>query len=249
MLITLSILSIPPYISTSWKNIASLHVEMQLSHPILVVILITGERINIPHLDPASTEAIFAIHAKHLNSEHGISPEKTTPKKSANNLPIQNSFDTSFNFPLETPFNFPLDMDNMRASLQHNPEQSHAQDLPKELLEKITAISKTIGISDPNMIPQPEPHCNCTHCQISRALHAGFEEKQETHEFANPEEEIVSEEDLKFRTWDINQTGDKLFIVQNPLDSKEHYSVYLGEPIGCTCGQKHCEHVRAVLNS
>ncbi len=249
MLITSSILSIPPYISTSWKNIASLHVEMHISHPILIVILSTGAHINIPHLDPASMEAIFAMHAKHIESEHDIAPLKAPPKKPANNSPTQNSLPASFHFPLETPFNFPLNLDNMGISLQHTPEQAHAPDLPKELIDKITTLAKTIGISDPNMIPQPEPHCNCTYCQISRALHAGFVEQQEPNKLTNTEEEIVSEEDLKFRTWDINQKGDKLFIVQNPLDSKEHYSVYLGEPIGCTCGQKHCEHVRAVLNS
>ncbi|MBS0653709.1 MAG: hypothetical protein JSR39_09350 [Verrucomicrobia bacterium] len=249
MLITPSILSIPPYISTSWKSIASLHVEMQLSHPVLVVTLTTGARINIPHLDNISIEAIFANHAKHLELEQGSAPEKLPPKKPAAPSPAKDTLASSFSFPLETPFNAPLNnLDHMGAVLQHNPEQSDAPDLPKELIQKITGLSKTIGISDPNMIPQPEPHCNCTHCQIARALHAGFE-AHEPEQIANEEEEIVSEEDLKFRTWDINQTGDKLFIVQNPLDAKEHYSVYLGEPIGCTCGEKHCEHVRAVLNS
>ncbi len=249
MLITSSILSIPPYISTSWKNIASLHVEMQPSHPVLVVILTAGARINIPNLDPTSIETIFAIHAKHLESEQGIALIKSPPKKLSNIPPIQNPLPASFSFPFEIPFNSPLNIDNMGTALQHNPEQSDAPNLPKELIEKITSLSKTIGINDPNMIPQPEPHCNCTHCQISRALRAGFEIQQEPEQTACIEEEIVSEEDLKFRTWDINQTGEKLFIVQNPLDFKEHYSVYLGEPIGCTCGQKHCEHVRAVLNS
>jgi hypothetical protein len=62
-------------------------------------------------------------------------------------------------------------------------------------------------------------------------------------------EELVSDDELKFRTWDISQSNEKLYIVSNPLDDHEHYSVYLGEPIGCTCGQKLCEHVRAVLNN
>lgn len=249
MLITPTILSIPPYISTSWKSIASLHVETQLSHPLLVVTLTTGARINIPHLDTASLEAIFANHAKHLELEQGIVPTKLPPKNPISQTPSgQDDLAASFSFPLETPFNAPLNMDNMGAVLQHNPEQTDAPDLPKELIQKITSLSKTIGITDPNMIPQPEPHCNCTHCQIARALHAGFE-AHDQEQGSKEEDEVVSEEDLRFRTWDINQTGDKLFIVQNPLDPKEHYSVYLGEPIGCTCGEKHCEHVRAVLNS
>ena len=40
-----------------------------------------------------------------------------------------------------------------------------------------------------------------------------------------------------------------LIVVTNPLDANEHYNVFLGDPIGCTCGQKNCEHIRAVLNS
>ncbi|NGX33463.1 MAG: hypothetical protein K1060chlam4_01531, partial [Candidatus Anoxychlamydiales bacterium] len=40
-----------------------------------------------------------------------------------------------------------------------------------------------------------------------------------------------------------------LYRVTNPLDENEHYSVFLKDPIGCTCGKKNCEHVKAVLNS
>ena len=62
-------------------------------------------------------------------------------------------------------------------------------------------------------------------------------------------EEIVSDEELRFKTWEISQTNDKLYLVSNPIDANEHYSVYLGEPVGCTCGEKHCDHIRAVLSS
>ena len=62
-------------------------------------------------------------------------------------------------------------------------------------------------------------------------------------------EEEITEDDLKFRNWDIRQTADKLYAVTNPLDENEHYSVFLGTPLGCTCGEKNCEHIRAVLNS
>ncbi|MGH2612567.1 MAG: hypothetical protein ACRDFB_05905, partial [Rhabdochlamydiaceae bacterium] len=62
-------------------------------------------------------------------------------------------------------------------------------------------------------------------------------------------EEEVSDEDLKFRTWDIKQENDKLYSVTNPLDKKEHYNVFLGKPLGCTCGNKNCEHIQAVLKS
>ena len=59
----------------------------------------------------------------------------------------------------------------------------------------------------------------------------------------------MNEEDLKFRNWEIEQTADKLYIVTNPFDKNEHYSVFLGDPLGCTCGEKNCEHIRAVLTT
>ncbi len=241
MRITPSILSIPPYISTSWKNIASLHVETQDALLILVVTLVNGTRIKVPHLEGPAIETIFSAHTKHLELDQNAFPAKLPTKKPTNFPPAAGAGGVSFAVPIDGELN----MENMGAVLQHNPDQADTPDLPEALLKKVTSLAKTLGIADPNLVPQPEPHCNCVHCQISRAMQAGLE----TEEYPVEEEEEVTAEDLKFRTWDISQTGDKLFIVQNPLDTKEHYSVYLGEPIGCTCGEKHCEHVQAVLNS
>ena len=62
-------------------------------------------------------------------------------------------------------------------------------------------------------------------------------------------EEEVSAADLTFRSWDIKQEADQLYTVTNPLNAKEHYSVFLGEPLGCTCGFKNCDHIQAVLRT
>ena len=43
--------------------------------------------------------------------------------------------------------------------------------------------------------------------------------------------------------------NDKLFTVINKLDQQEKYNVFLGEPVGCTCGKQGCEHMLAVLKS
>ena len=48
---------------------------------------------------------------------------------------------------------------------------------------------------------------------------------------------------------EITQTGDKLFTVVNKLDPQENYHVYLGHPVGCTCGKQGCEHILVVLKS
>jgi hypothetical protein len=87
------------------------------------------------------------------------------------------------------------------------------------------------------------PHCNCFHCQIARVLKPNKEDTQQN------EEQEISAEDLQFEQWIITHTGDQLYSVINKLDDSEQYNVYLGEPIGCTCGQTGCEHLLAVLKS
>ena len=64
-----------------------------------------------------------------------------------------------------------------------------------------------------------------------------------------PTEEKIDDLDLVFRDWEIKELSNNLYTVTNPLDLNEHYNVFLGEPIGCTCGHKNCEHIKAVLQS
>ncbi|HSW85946.1 MAG TPA: hypothetical protein VLG49_00440 [Rhabdochlamydiaceae bacterium] len=251
MRINHKILSIPPYISTSWKNITSLHCEYREEVLVLVVGLNNGTRIEIPQLEASAIEAIFAAHSKFLEQDQtGISQKNHPVPRPSFQAPGNGSpSNEPSSFPSGVPFLQigPAGIENFGSVLQHNPEMSNAPDLPKEMLNKIASISKAVGIDDPNLLPKPEPHCNCFHCQISRAIQLADEGEQPPAE--NAVEEVVSDEDLKFRLWDVAQTSDKLYLVSNPMDSKEHYSVFLGEPIGCTCGEKNCEHVRAVLNS
>jgi hypothetical protein len=241
MKINSKILSIPPFISTSWRNIASLHIENQHPTLILIVTLLSGAHIEVPHLEPTTIEAIFAAHARFLEQEEKTVPSKIPPKAPLN---FQSGVQEQI-FSMELPLKSGLaNMEHFGTLLQHNPEQADSPDLPSDVLEKIAQLSKTLGIDDPNVIPKPEPHCNCMRCQIARAMQKGLGDGVQDRE-----EEIVSDEELKFRTWDVAQTGDKLYLVSNPIDDKEHYNVFLGDPIGCTCGQVHCEHIRAVLNT
>ena len=233
MRINQKILSIPPYISTAWKNVSSLHVESRHSALVLVILLATGTRIEIPGMDPGIIKAIFAAHASFVEMESSPRPLKSDVPKNpflSFGLPVKSDLLEAF--------------DSLGPLLQHNAERSQDPDLPKGLLQKVASLAKTLGLKDSDLIPESEPHCNCMHCQIAKALKQGIEDSvEEVHE------EIVTEEDLKFRSWDISKTGDKLYSVSNPLDIQEQYSVYLGEPVGCTCGSPHCEHIRAVLNS
>lgn len=213
MKIDLQILNIPPYISTSWENIESIYSE-DIN---LIILLKSKQKIKIPNLEKSIVNVIFDTHKKFLEKKNvGIS------------------------FKLPIPLDEIEGINSMNSIMEHNEKEKNARDLPKEILDKITSVFKVMGIEDKESIPKPQPHCNCIHCQISRAIRG---EKKENFE------EEVTEEDLKFRDWDIKQKGDKLYEVTNPINKSENFSVFLGKPLGCTCGQKNCEHIRAVLRS
>ena len=233
------ILSIPPYISTSWKNVVSLHIEKRPPHTVLVIGLVNTSVIEIPNLPPPILEAVFKAHENYLEQE------ASAPQYPKGSMPAP-LFQGSLEDPIAL-FTLPLRIGmetNMGNLLQHNPEAADTPDLPKEVLDKVASFSKAIGFESIENMPKPEPHCNCMHCQILRTLQA----EEVTYE-GDHEEEIITQEDLKFRDWDIQQSGENLYLVTNPLHNDEQFTVYLGSPTGCTCGKKNCEHIHAVLNS
>lgn len=237
MKINKKMLSIPPHLSTSWEHIATL----RLRDTDLVIQLTNGEHVIVSNLKPDILEKIFENHVAFLE-EKGNQPstENTflSPQEAVDHSIASSSESTESLFKIG--FGTP---DSISAAMQHNPALAHAPDLPNEILSKIGAISKIIAPEDV-AVPKAEPHCNCPFCQIARAIHAtiGAEIKEES-------EEEVSAEELQFQEWQITQSGEKLFTVVNKLDSQEKYSVYLGRPIGCTCGREGCEHILAVLKS
>lgn len=227
MKINHKILSIPPHISTSWEHVISMHVVDEK----LVITLDNNTKAIIPNLQLPVLEAVFQAHQEHLEA-------KTTPTPEPSETVTQ---------PNTMQFGIPLDIQNLGqlgGFLEHNQAQANHPPLPKEMLEKITSFTQMMGEFDSDLLPKPEPHCNCLHCQIARAI--GGEEETEIEEEA---EELVTDDELTFREWDIAQVGDKLYTVKNPLDDKEEYQVFLGDPVGCTCGKKDCNHIVAVLKS
>ena len=223
MKINKEILSLPPYISTAWENIVSLFTQANN----LIVILKNGSKIAIPNLNSDILETIFSTHIKVLE-------KRIEPKTSISfGLPSLNN-------------NMGLGSDNLEnfaGAMQHNPEQKNAPNIPNEILNKIANITKLFSEEANIDIPEPKPDCNCLHCQIAKAMQIA--------KGINPEnlDPVVADEDLKFRLWDIHEEGKELYSVTNPLNQNEHYSVFLGKPLGCTCGKKNCEHIKAVLNS
>lgn len=247
MKINSKIFSLPPYISTTWSNVTALHMDGST----LVINLIDNETVEIPELDPSILEMIFETHANFL--------ERTGNPHSAIANPIQGRFIPPFSQLLITsptdridiPFRIGIGtLDEIGSVMQHNPAQANVPDLPQEILQKVVAITKIVSPEDLAMLPKPEENCNCVHCQISRAMQQGAQQELAKIPVPNhAQEEVVTDQELQFRQWDISQTGNNMFTVINRLDTKERYSVYLGHPVGCTCGKQGCEHIVAVLKS
>ena len=218
MKITPKILSIPPYLSTSWDNVSSLRVHPTQNGLLLTIQLKDGSQAEVPGLNQEALTAIFNAHAQFI--------EGATPQL--------NPF--GFRLPLKGDV---ATFDLSPMPLQHNEAQANFPPLSPNVLKKIAILLKSFGVENTESLPKAEPNCQCIYCQVMNAI-AGV---------ASPEEETISAEDLTFRDWEVTQAGDQIYTVTSPLDTNEHYSVFLGNPIGCTCGQKNCEHIRAVLKT
>lgn len=234
MLINHKIFNLPPYISTSWNNVQGLHMRGN----VLVVTLLAGENVEISDLSEELLKKIFLAHLAYLEN---TGDPRSTPNVTEN--PSNTNFDPN------TVFQFGQSMDGLGTAMQHNPALSNIPDLPSEFLEKIGAIANIVAPEEISALPKPENHCNCPHCQIARAITGNIEVQiiHPEHEHHDHEEPIVSAEELHFQQWKIEQTGDQLFEVTNKLEPTEKYHVFLGNPIGCTCGEPGCVHIPAVL--
>ena len=236
MKINAKILSIPPHISTSWGNVAGIF----MNSTDLVISLKSNAKVTIPGLDAKTLEAVFKAHTEYL--------EGNTPTKAQEDIlgNLHNALQ------MGTLPSIPINFENLGSftgMMQHDPSQKNAPDLPSEILDRISQVAKALGLDEASFdAPEGEPHCNCPYCQIAKALNGVMNDHTDEIE-SNCEDEIVRDSELTFREWDIKQVADKLYSVTNPLDESEHYQVYLGQPIGCTCGKNNCPHIIAVLNS
>lgn len=227
------ILSVPPHISTGWESVQSISKQ----DDILQIILMDGSTIEIPDLKPETIEKIFVTHAEFLEGDTLKSAKAALSKINPQQLAEMgdNIFQIGFGA-----------VDELGTVMQHNENQSDAPDLPAYVTEKIAALAKAMAPEELTILPKAEPGCNCMHCQIARAILGELEDEVRHEELLD---EDVTDADLHFDQWTITQTGENLFTVTNKLDDQEHYSVFLGSPVGCTCGQANCEHIVAVLKS
>lgn len=225
-------ISIPPYVSVSWKEVAAL----QIVENDMIIHLKGGNNVLLPQISVEQTKLIFDFHQRYLDQESMAAPFASSPfsmGRMGSPFPFETSdlAELPIAFKIGTP-------DGVVSALGHNPAQAESTDLPKEILDKISSVTKSMGMAPQDSLPLGEDHCNCFFCQIMNHIH-----------HTTFLEEEVCEEDLIFHEWDIKETSENLFSVENPLDSAEKYSVYLGHPIGCSCGNHGCEHIIAVLKS
>lgn len=229
--------SFPPYLSTSWNQVSALSLN-KLGQ--ITFHMSSGDLIVLPLLSEEETDQIFKAHAQYLENQVLIEPVFKHPRFLPN--PKERFEGNEIRFAFGT-------LEGLSSAMQHNPAQKNAPNLPKEMLVKISEVSKILAPTDPDQLPRAEPHCNCYHCQIARALSGAYAQDSDSFSGVEEKEEEVELEELEFQQWEITQTGEKLFNVSNKLDQLESYSVHLGHPVGCTCGKQDCEHILAVLKS
>lgn len=248
MKITDTIISIPPYISTTWDNVASLHMEEGV---LFITLREGGKTVAIPALDRAIVEQVFSAHASfleaHLPLHPGINPGiNPRPQRGTN------SIEQLFTFPLRfgAGGGGAANIESMGQVLQHNPVYSELPIIPEEVANKIATLAKIISEEEILAMPPAEANCNCMYCQINRILRKEILKEENTLlEHPPIEEEKISSEDLHFDQWKVELVSDKIYHVINKLDPQEQYTVNLKDPIGCTCGKSDCEHIVAVLRS
>jgi len=244
MKINSKILHLPPFISTSWTEVSAIFMREHALH----ILMLTGEAIVVTGLPMELLHLIFKSHAEYLilSSAHpGLAPVPYQIVQLGSQLQaMQHGGD-----PVHTEIiRFNLDnMESFASAMQHNPAHAHIPNIPKEVINKIAQVAKIVAPEEISNLSHAEPHCNCPHCQLARAINN--QEPLPAPAQAPIAEEPVSDADLKFQQWDIKESGHMLYSVTNRLDTQETYSVHLGEPVGCTCGKHGCEHILAVLRS
>lgn len=230
MKITDKIISIPPYISTTWDKVVSLHRQ---GHS-LIITLSDSVAIEIPALPTEIIEEIFHAHANFL--------EHTSTRSSREVIQPTQSEATGMGLPFRLLFST---LESLGQALQHNPNYSNLPPIPQDIAGKLEMLAKAIPPEEFKNLPDSEPGCNCIFCQMVRILRKEDDSSQAALD--EPQEEEVRTEELQFDEWNVRDLGDKVFLVTNKLDPTEQYNVYLGDPIGCTCGKDRCEHIVAVL--
>ncbi len=239
------LICISPYISAKWEQVNFLKTvsEEGSENLTLILSLVNNNEVAIPNLPLSIIDLAFSAHLQFLEkleASNKSSKESNNPFKFITELFQQLSSPSSSQSFMKLGIPFPSLSTDLEAILQHDISQKDTPTASKETLTKLGNTLKMILGNNFKLLLSPEPHCNCLHCQTGRFL---FQQEEAS------KEDYIDNEDLKFRSWDIIQSDTQVYTVTNPLDPKEQYNVSLGSPVECSCGQNHCEHIKAVLYS
>ena len=240
MKITPSVLSIPPYFSARWEFIQSLRVQDKQ----LIITLQDGSSSSVPGLTEEELSQIFGAFVTYSDQLKEAPKTEDLLKKDLTQLVegVKKGFSEFLNVLTKTTGQGA----GFAKALEHDPANANLPPLPQEASQRVEMLLQIIPEEDILAMPEPVPHCNCMYCQVQRLLRETISRRKEIGE---NEGEPVDESELKFNEWIVDPIGDKLYSVKNKLNLQEEYRVFLGEPLGCTCGKPNCEHIIAVLRS
>ncbi len=232
------LLSIPPFFATSWDQVAALKATETSLH----IYLKSGQEVILPGVDSKTVQSIF-LKFNHL-VEGSIKfqlPEKTEQDKAFE--AIQKGLKEVLSLTMKLGISA---LGKIETVLEHNPGHAQLPPLPAEMIDRIQVLANIIPKEDLAAMSPPIAGCNCLYCQIQRIIRS----KEPSIEIGHADkEEVVEDQELQFSEWSVTPIADKLYKVNNKLDPHEEYQVFLGDPMGCTCGKPHCEHIIAVLRS
>jgi hypothetical protein len=136
------LICISPHISTTWDQIAFMQTEEDLNNNSLTLILhlMNGKMVKIPHMDSSIIDVAFAAHMKYLENSHS---HKGEPSVKNPNSFFQNLMNLSPEQLSSIPIRFgisgiPGGIDGLETAFQHNSALSNAPNLPNEIIEKIS---------------------------------------------------------------------------------------------------------------
>lgn len=237
MKLTPKIFSIPPYISTRWEFVLSLRVTDE----VLVVTLKDGTICTIPNLPKETIDQIFTLHTE---------AEESQDRERENLQPLLESMKTGFKDLMQMLSKLGSgSAGSLGKAIEHDPSNSNLPELPPDMIKKVQVLLNVIPKEDILSMPKNVPGCHCMYCQINRILRQSIESDEGGEPDLLSESEPVEEKDLQFSEWIVEPLEDKLYKVTSALNHTEEYRVFLGDPIGCTCGKPRCEHILAVLRS
>ena len=243
----------------------------------LHIAMVDGKTIKIPKIATSQTNKILEAFSCYLDTNKNTSHKNTSQNSTSDAKHNKKSKDTSEksdtkNNPFAAICNMLISVSQhiipprnkhtenlstatieaMAHPLKHVPSQSNTPNIPEELLYKLTDTLKILMAEGKSInIAPATKSCNCLHCQVSRQLTKDTQSSLWDDNITQQDlgDDVDQEINLSFATWLVKKEKDCVYSVTNSENSNEKYSVYLGTPIGCTCGQSSCVHIQAVLRS